>query len=275
MVRIGTKTNSLVLVGLIIISLLMISLYIGPIFLNNDPLQIDLSNTLQEPTKEFPLGTDNMGRCVLSRILYGGQMTLETTFIVIALILIFGITLGVFAGYLGGKIDAVFMRIVDGLIALPDIILAIFISGLLGPSLLNVTLAIVIVKSGTYIRLVRGIVLQEKVKDYVQSAIVCGTNTRQIIIKHLIPSTISQVLTLATLDIGKIILIIASLSYIGLGAQPPLPEWGVMLNEGRSYFLSQPSLMIYPGLSILSVVLGFNLLGDGLRDTNDVKQRGY
>lgn len=275
MVRFVSKMNRLVVVGLFIISLLMITLYIGPIFLNNDPLQVDLSNTLQDPSIEFPLGTDNMGRCVLSRILFGGQMTLETTFIVIALILIIGITLGVFAGYLGGKIDAIFMRIVDGLIALPDIILAIFISGLLGPSLLNVTLAIVIVKSGTYIRLVRGIVLQEKVKDYVQSAIVCGTNTRQIIIKHLIPSTISQVLTLATLDIGKIILIIASLSYIGLGAQPPLPEWGVMLNEGRSYFLTQPSLMIYPGLSILIVVLGFNLLGDGLRDTNDVKQRGY
>lgn len=163
------------------------------------------------------------------------------------------------------------MRLADGLIAMPEFVLAIAIAGFLGPSLTNLMLAIVLVKWISYARVVRGIVLAEREKEYVLAARVGGCTTWKILYRHLLPQTLSPVLVLAALDIGKVILTISALSYLGLGAQPPAPEWGAMLNDGRPYFQTAPAQMIYPGLAIMLVVLACNLIGDGLRDAMDVK----
>jgi peptide/nickel transport system permease protein len=170
-------------------------------------------------------------------------------------------------------LDTVFMRIADGILALPEFILAIAIAGFLGPSLTNLMISIVFVKWIAYTRVVRSIVITERNKDYVLAAKVGGSSNWKIIRRHMFPQIVSPVLVLATLDIGKVILTISSLSYLGLGAQPPAPEWGAMLNDGRPYFQSAPELMIYPGLAIFFVVLAFNLMGEGLRDKWDVKSR--
>jgi peptide/nickel transport system permease protein len=164
------------------------------------------------------------------------------------------------------------MRIADGLLALPEFILAIAIAGFLGPSLTNLMISVVLVKWISYTRVVRGIILSEREKEYVLAAKVGGSPTWKIISRHLLPQIISPVLVLAALDIGKVILIISSLSYLGLGAQPPAPEWGAMLNDGRPYFQTFPHLMIYPGIAIFIVVLSCNLIGEGLRDKLDVKR---
>lgn len=212
-----------------------------------------------------------MGRDVFSRLLAGAQITIGTSILVLFISLCIGVPIGLLSGYLGGRIDRFFMRIVDAFIAFPDYIAAIILSGLFGPGMFNLILAIVFVKWVGYARLARSTVLSEKQKDYILMAKVNGLHSIQIIRRHMIPHVIGNVLVLATLDIGKIILMIASLSYIGLGAQPPTPEWGAMLNEGKAYFYNAPQLMIIPGLAIMAIVLMFNILGDFLRDRFDFK----
>ncbi|MBM7618542.1 peptide/nickel transport system permease protein [Bacillus tianshenii] len=265
--------NIMTVLGSLILALLIAMTAIFPFFIPNDPYLADMSIRLASPSLEYPLGTDHMGRCILSRLIVGAKATLGITAMVVVTVALIGIPIGLLIGYIGGRLDTIFMRIADGLLALPEFILAIAIAGFLGPSLTNLMISIVFVKWIAYTRVVRSIVVSERTNEYVMAAKVGGSSTFKIIRRHMVPQIVSPILILATLDIGKVILTISSLSYLGLGAQPPAPEWGAMLNDGRPYFQTAPELMIYPGLAIFLVVLTFNLIGEGLRDKLDVKRR--
>jgi len=241
-------------------------------YLRHDPTLTNLDGRLQGMSLQHPLGTDQLGRDVLTRLLLGGQQTIGYSLLALVAALIIGIPFGLISGYKRGIVDRIFMRIADAFLAFPDMIVAIVLSGLLGPGIGNLVLAIVMVKWVSYARLVRSTVLSESQKDYVLIARTNGLSSMKIIRKHLFPHIVGHVLVLASLDLGKIILLISAFSYIGLGAQPPTPEWGAMLNDSRPYFQSRPELMIYPGLAIVIVVLLTNMLGDYLRDYYDVKK---
>ncbi|MDP4098262.1 ABC transporter permease subunit [Paenibacillus sp. P96] len=241
-------------------------------YLRHDPTMTDLSKRLLEPSLQHPLGTDHLGRDVLTRLLLGGRQTIGYSLLALAAALLLGVPFGLISGYWRGWTDRIFMRVADGFLAFPDTIVAIVLSGLLGAGIGNLVLAIVIVKWVSYARLVRSTVLAESQKDYVLIARMNGLSSAGIMRKHLFPHIIGNVLVLASLDLGKIILLISAFSYIGLGVQPPAAEWGAMLNDSRPYFQSKPELMIYPGLAIVVVVLLANMLGDDLRDRFDVKK---
>ena len=187
--------------------------------------------------------------------------------------MILGVTIGIVAGYAGGLLDDLLMRVVDVLLAFPSMILALAVVGMLGPSLTNVLIGMVAVWWVDYARVVRGLTLRVVQNDYVLSAHCCGCGRRRMILRHILPNVIPSVIVLATLELGALMLAISGLSFLGLGAQPPTPEWGTMLSDGRLFFLNAPQLMMYPGVAITFVVLGCNLLGDGLRDALDPRQR--
>lgn len=259
-------------IGLLSITfVILVSIYTF-YYLKRDPTLTNLDGRLQEGSIQHPFGTDHLGRDVLTRLLLGGIQTIGYSSLALIVALIVGIPFGLISGYKRGLVDRIFMRIADGFLAFPDTIVAIVLSGLLGPGIGNLVLAIVLVKWVSYARLVRSTVLSESQKDYVLVAKTNGLSSSKIMRKHLFPHIVGNVLVLASLDLGKIILLISSLSYIGLGAQPPTPEWGAMLNESRPYFESKPELMVYPGLAIVVVVLLTNMLGDYLRDHFDVKK---
>ncbi|UNC93004.1 nickel transporter permease [Candidatus Contubernalis alkaliaceticus] len=257
--------------GFIIIVIIVVVGLLAPLFSPHDPVKIDLSQRLQEPGGEFPLGTDHLGRCILSRIIHGTQVSLRTSFLVLVIIMTVGIFIGTLSGYIGGKLDIVVVSVIDVLLAFPGLILALAIAGMLGPSITNVMIAIASVAWVGYARIIRGMVVSIKEKEYVLAARSVGTTGPGIILRHVLPNVLSPVIVLATLDMGSIILSISGLSFLGLGAQPPMPEWGAMLNDGRPYMQTAPWLMIFPGLAILISVLSFNLMGDGLRDIFDIR----
>ncbi|MEC0666396.1 ABC transporter permease subunit [Priestia flexa] len=257
--------------ALILILITVASLYTF-VYLKYDPTLTNLEKRLDGMSLAHPLGTDHLGRDILTRLLLGGQQTIGFSALALGVALLVGIPIGLISGYKRRMVDRVFMRIADSFLAFPDTVVAIVLSGLLGPGIGNLVFAIVMVKWVNYARLVRSTVLAESQKEYVLIARTNGLSSFQIMKKHLAPHIIGHVLVMASLDIGKIILLISSLSYIGLGAQPPVPEWGAMLNDSRPYFQSNPELMIYPGLAIVAVVLLTNIIGDYLRDHFDVKK---
>lgn len=260
-----------IVAGLSILVLMVLLIVLGPLFVRNDPDLVNMAIRLQGPSLAYPFGTDQLGRCLFSRLVEGAGSTLGISSMVIVMVMLIGIPLGLLSGYIGGKVDTFLMRIVDGLSVLPDFLLVIAISGFLGPSMENMVVSIVLVNWLGYARIVRGIVLSEREKDYITAAEVAGGNTWTVLWRHLLPAVLPPVLVYAALDIGKTILVISSLSYLGLGAQPPSPEWGAMLNDGRPFFQTKPELMIYPGVAIMLVVIAFNLIGEGLRDGLDVR----
>ncbi|MGN8234940.1 nickel transporter permease [Priestia flexa] len=241
-------------------------------YLKYDPTLTNLEKRLEGMSMAHPLGTDHLGRDILTRLLLGAQQTIGFSALALGVALLVGIPIGLISGYKRGVVDRLFMRIADSFLAFPDTVVAIVLSGLLGPGIGNLVFAIVMVKWVNYARLVRSTVLSESQKEYVLVARTNGLSALQIMKKHLAPHIIGYVLVMASLDLGKIILLISSLSYIGLGAQPPVPEWGAMLNDSRPYFQSNPELMIYPGLAIIGIVLVTNIIGDYLRDQFDVKK---
>lgn len=241
-------------------------------YLKYDPTLTNLEKRLEGMSMAHPLGTDHLGRDILTRLLLGAQQTIGFSALALGVALLVGIPIGLISGYKRGVVDRLFMRIADSFLAFPDTVVAIVLSGLLGPGIGNLVFAIVMVKWVNYARLVRSTVLSESQKEYVLVARTNGLSALQIMKKHLAPHIIGYVLVMASLDLGKIILLISSLSYIGLGAQPPVPEWGAMLNDSRPYFQSNPELMIYPGLAIVGVVIVTNIIGDYLRDQFDVKK---
>ncbi|UTR13553.1 ABC transporter permease subunit [Salipaludibacillus sp. LMS25] len=273
-VRLPKKRKQKIQLGITLTFFVLIALSIMYAFLilKHDPYVTNLSSRLENMSLFHPLGTDYLGRDVLTRLLLGGQQTIGYSFLALFAAVVIGVPVGIFAGYKRGIIDRVFMRIADGFLAFPETIVAIVLVGLLGPSISNLILAIILVKWVNYARLVRSTVLVEAQKDYILVARINGLSSRKMMTKHLFPHIIGHVLVMASLDLGKIILLISAFSYIGLGAQPPMPEWGAMLNDSRPYFESMPQLMVYPGLAIVFVVLLTNMVGDYLRDRFDVKK---
>ncbi|MGW9529961.1 nickel transporter permease [Paenibacillus terrae] len=255
------------------IMLLLIAITVLPHLTPQDPYRIQMGSRLQPISVDHWLGTDHLGRDVLSRVMGGLRTTVGTSLLILSVSLVVGVPLGLLSGFAGGWVDRVFKRVIDGFMTLPDYIFAIVLSGLLGPGLMNLIFAVTAVKWVSYARLVRSTVLAEKQKDYISLSVLAGTPSWRIVMHHILPHTIGNVLVLATLDIGKIILMIASLSFLGLGPQPPIPEWGAMLNEGRAYFQMAPHLMLVPGVAVVLTVLLANVLGDKLRDRYDVKTR--
>jgi peptide/nickel transport system permease protein len=263
--------DKLALLGLVILLLVVATAVLAPYLAPNDPLRIDLQQRLVPPGAQYPMGTDHLGRCLWSRLLHGTQVSLVTAVLALSAIVLIGVPLGTLAGYRGGWTDNLVMRVVDVLLAFPSLVLALVIAGMLGPGLLNVMLALAAGWWVGYARVIRGMVLSVKEKEFVLAARAAGTSDVGIVVRHILPNVLSPIIVLATLDMGKLILAIAGLSFLGLGAQPPTPEWGAMLNDGRPYMQVAPQLMMYPGLAIVTVVLAFNLLGDGLRDALDPK----
>ena len=261
------------LAGLVILVVVTIGALFAPLIATHDPTELDPLANLAGPSAEHWLGTDNLGRDLFSRIIFGARWSLGAAALAATGIVALGVTVGILAGYFGGLIDDLLMRLVDVLLAFPSMILALAIVGMMGPSLTNVLIGMVAVWWVDYARVVRGLTLKVIQHDYVLSAHCCGCGRSRMILRHILPNVIPSVIVLATLELGSLMLAISGLSFLGLGAQPPTPEWGTMLSDGRLFFLNAPQLMMYPGIAITLVVLGCNLLGDGLRDALDPRQR--
>jgi ABC-type dipeptide/oligopeptide/nickel transport system permease subunit len=255
--------------GLAIVTTATIAALAAPVLAPHDPTAINLEHRILSPSSAFPLGSDHLGRDELSRMLYGARTTLGTASVVLAVVMIIAVTVGAFSGYYGGWVDTFFMGLVDLLLAFPGLILAVAIAGTLGPSLINVLIAMAAVWWAGYARLIRGMVLSVRQREFVEAAKAIGASDKRIIVCHIARNILGPFVVLATLDMGSIILGISGLNFLGLGAQPPTPEWGAMLNDARPFLQSAPQLLLYPGVAIVLVVLGFNLLGDGLRDVLD------
>jgi len=259
----GTVLGFVIVFGTIIVALL------APWLPIQDPTDLDLGNRLLSPSQEFPLGTDHLGRDELSRIIFGARVTLLISGASVAIIMLIASIVGSLAGYYGGWIDSGLMMVVDLLLAFPALILGVAVAGILGPSLVNVMIAVSVVWWASHARVIRGMVLSAREREYVLAARAIGASDRRIVVFHISRNIIGPFVVLASLDMGWIILGIAGLSFLGLGAQPPTPEWGAMLNDSRSYMQTAPLLLLAPGSAIFLLVLGFNLLGDGIRDLLD------
>lgn len=267
------KRNPLALVGLLIVLVTIVVALTSQWIVPYNPIRPDLDVKLDAPSAAHLLGTDDMGRDILSRILSGTQVSLASALIIISVSMAFGMIVGLTAGYLGGWVDDLLMRLTDIFLAFPALILAMAISATLGPSLKNALIAVASVWWPWYARLVRGQVISVRNMEYVEAARSVGATPLRIVLRHILPNTLGPLLVQATLDVGNTILLTASLSFIGLGAQPPTPEWGSMVSVGRIYLLSYWWVPTMPGFAILFTVLGFNLLGDALRDFADVRER--
>lgn len=255
--------------GALIVGVMAVAAVAAPWVAPHDPTAVDSRALLAPPSAAHWLGTDNLGRDIFSRLVYGARWSLGAAASAAAAIVLVGITIGVIAGYVGGLVDDVLMRVVDVLLAFPSLVLALAIVGTLGPSLANVMIGMVAIWWVDYARVMRGLTLSMRDREFVTAAQCAGATVPHVIVRHVLPNVIPSVLVLATLELGGLILAISGLSFLGLGAQPPTPEWGTMLNDGRPFFQRAPQLMIYPGLAITLVVVGCNLLGDGLRDVLD------
>ena len=261
--------NSGIIFGIAIIILLIFVAVFAGFIAPNDPTEAHLKDRLSSPSSEYPLGTDHLGRCILSRILYGTRVSLSVGVAVIGASLLVGLLFGTVAGYYGGIIDDLIMRIVDGFLAFPSMFLALAIAGALGPSLTHLMIALIVVEWTSYARVVRGSILSIKDQAFVEAARGLGAGDIYLLTRHVLPNILSPLIVMATLGIGYVILAAAGLSFLGLGVQPPTPEWGAMLNDGRLFMRRAPHIMIFPGLAIMITVLAFNFLGDGLRDLMD------
>jgi peptide/nickel transport system permease protein len=246
---------------------------IGALLTPYDPIAQDLPARLAGPSAGHPFGLDELGRDILARVLAGARISLLVGLIVVSVSAVVGTVLGGIAGYVGGRADDVISRAIDTLLAFPGLLLAIAIVAVLGPSLMNVLLALTVIGWVGYARLVRGQVLRTREFEYVQAARALGAGTPRILWRHVVPSAIPAVVVQATLGMGGAIIGEAALSFLGLGVQPPAPSWGTMLNGGRAHLLDAPHLTIFPGLAIALLVLGFNFLGDGLRDRFDPRRQ--
>jgi peptide/nickel transport system permease protein len=261
--------DPLALLGGIILLILVLMAVGAPLVARHEPLTIDPINKLQPPSMEYLMGTDNLGRSIWARIVWGARLTLGSATVAMLVILSVGTTIGVISGFYGGWVDDIVMRFVDIVLAFPSLILALAIAGMLGPSLMNILIGLSAVGWATYARLARGMVLSIKEQEYVEAGRCCGASSWQLIRRHILLNVVSPVVVLASLDMGGLLLSISALSFLGLGAQAPQPEWGRMLNDARPFIQTDPHTMIFPGLAIFVSVMAFNLLGDGLRDVLD------
>ncbi len=262
------------LMGLFILALVVGSALFARFVAPYSPIDQSFSDQLRAPSPAHLFGTDEFGRDIFSRVLYGARIALTVGVISDGIALALGVVLGIIAGYFGGAADSAVMRTVDILLAFPYLLLAMIVVAILGPSLTNAMIAIGIVYTPQFARLVRGAVLGVREQEYVEAAGAVGAGSLRILARHVLPNVLSPIIVMATLTVGFTIVETAGLSFLGLGAAPPTPEWGSMLATGRSYMLTAPWIATFPGLAILVTVIGFNLVGDGLRDLLDPRLRG-
>jgi len=259
--------------GLACLGLLVAAAVFAPAIAPHDPDHQSLADELAPPSADYPLGRDKLGRDQLSRVIYGARVSLEVGLTTVVVSLSIGLAAGAVGGYVGGAVDFWLMRLIDVLMAFPGILLAIAMSAVLGPSLANVVVALSLIGWTGYARLVRGEVLSIKQREHVEAARAIGLGRTRILVRHVVPLLAAPLLVQATFGMAGAIVAEASLSFLGIGVQPPTPSWGSMVNDGRSFLLVAPHLTLYPGLAILITVLGLNALGDGLRDWLDVRSR--
>ncbi|WP_391207036.1 ABC transporter permease [Psychrobacillus sp. L4] len=265
--------NKAAAVGGVIILLYISLTLLAPILSPYDPYEINLPDKLQSPSMAHWMGTDDKGRDILSRILYGSRLSLGVGFSSVFFGAFFGITLGLVAGYYGKWVDTIISRCLDVMLAFPGILLALAIISALGPSLINVTIAVGVFSIPLFARIVRGSTMEVKKLEYIDAIRTLGANDFIIIFRHIFPNILSPIIVQGSLRLATAILSAAGLSFLGLGAQPPSPEWGAMLSSGRDFIFSAPYMAIFPGLMIAILVLGFNLFGDGLRDALDPRTK--
>ncbi|MBR5930639.1 MAG: ABC transporter permease [Lachnospiraceae bacterium] len=234
-----------------------------------DPAKGSLADAIKAPSAEHIFGTDKMGRDIFTRVIYGARVSLLAAFGVVGLSFVIGTFLGIISGYFRGIVDSVIMRIADMMVSFPGLVLAMAVAGILGASIGNAIIAVSVVTWPKYARLARSLVLKIRDRDYVAAAVVTGSKTPYILFRYMLPNALPTLVITAATDIGSLMLELAGLSFLGFGATPPTPEWGLMLSEGRAYMQSAPWLMIFPGLAIFITVVVFNMLGDGLRDILD------
>lgn len=266
--------NRSMFIGIIILSSLLFIAVFSGFLAPHEPDKTNLDKRLQPASSEYPLGTDHMGRCILSRILFGTRVTLFIGLSVVLSSLTVGLVIGTLSGYYGGILDEIMMRIVDGFLAFPSMFLALAIAGIFGGGISSLIFALILVEWTSYARVARGSVLSIKKMEFIEAAKGLGGNDAYVIVKHVIPNILSPLIVIATLGMGYVILASAGLSFLGLGVQS-YPAWGLMINEGREFVQRAPYLMIFPGIAIMITVMGFNFLGDGIRDKLDPRSRDY
>ncbi|HXF83107.1 MAG TPA: ABC transporter permease [bacterium] len=267
------RRNRWALVGLAIVGAFALAALFAPYVAPANPIEQDLDAQMRPPSRQHLLGTDDLGRDLLSRIIYGGRVSLTVGVVSVTLALACGTALGLLAGFYGRWADSLTMRLMDVMLAFPATLLAIFIVGIRGPGLNNAMLAIGVINIPIFARLVRGSVLRVRQEEFVEAARALGAGSGRIVGRHILPNTLAPVIVQATLGIGAAILEAAGLSFLGLGAQAPTPEWGAMLTNTREFLRDAPWAATFPGVAILLTVVGFNLLGDGLRDALDPRLR--
>jgi peptide/nickel transport system permease protein len=262
--------NKSFMLGGLIVGLFLLLAFFPQLFSQYNPIQGDLVNSrLLPPSATHWFGTDDLGRDVFSRVVYGARVSLQVGLISVGIALVIGSLIGVIAGYFGGILGEVLMRVIDILLAFPSILLAILIVAILGPGLTNAMIAIGVVNVPLYARLLRSTTLQVRNQEYIEAAQALGSGHTRIIATHILPNCLSPLIVQATLGIGAAILETAGLSFLGLGAQPPTPEWGTMLSNAKDFIRTAPWTLTFPGIAITMVVIAFNLMGDGLRDLLD------
>ena len=261
--------NPLARVGMVISAVVVLAAIFGPPLAPYDPVAINLGDRFQPPSREHLMGADHLGRDIFTRVLYGARISIQVGIVSVALGTLVGLILGALAGYLGGRFDTMTMAVMDAIYAFPAILLALVLVAVFKPGLVTVMTAIAIVRIPIFARTVRGSVLAEREKEYVDASRSVGQRGHRLITKHILPNITAPLIVVTTTYFATAIVVEASLSFLGLGVPPPAASWGTMLNDGRKYMESAPHLVIFPGLAISLAVLGFNLLGDGLRDVLD------
>ncbi|WP_253187117.1 ABC transporter permease subunit [Paenibacillus sp. GP183] len=265
------KKNPMTLIGLTVLGIIILLSLAAPLITSYDPNKINVIERFQSPTGKHWFGTDEVGRDIFTRILYGSRLSLGIGIVIVVAAGLVGIVFGTISGFFGGKVDQVIMRIMDMILAFPTLILAMAFAAALGPNLQNAMIAIAIVKIPVYVRLARGETLSLREKLFVKAAIIFRIKSWRIIARHIIPNVISPIIIQVTLDIGDAILLVATLGFLGLGAQPPTPEWGAMISTGWKYLLDYWWYPTFPGLALFLASGALNLIGDGIRDILDPK----
>lgn len=260
--------------GVVLVAVIVLAALASPWVLPWDPSAQELANRLQGPTRQHLFGLDELGRDILVRVMLGARISLAVGVVVVGVSSLVGSMVGALAGFFGGALDQATGRVMDVLMAFPGLLLAIALVAVLGPSLTNVVLALVVIGWVSYARLVRGEVLRARELEYVSAARALGAGTVRLLTRHVLPAVVPVVAVQATLGMAGAMLAEATLSFLGLGVQPPTPSWGSMINGGRAHLLDAPHLTVFPGLCLALIVLGFNFMGDGLRDHLDPKARG-
>ncbi len=266
--------NKLAIAGMVIIGIVILVAVFAPFLASQDPnergvFRVYPTDNKQSPSLEHPMGTDDLGRDMMSLIIYGSRISVRVGIFAVGFAILVGATLGAIAGYTGGTTDNVIMRIMDIMLSFPSILLALVIVAAIGPGLFNAMLAVGIVSIPTFARITRATVIKENENVYVMAARSLGANNNRVLWRHIVPNSLSPLIVAASLGIAVAILDAAGLGFLGLGAQPPTPEWGLMLSRNKSHLFTSPWMVIFPGVAIMFLVLGFNLLGDGLRDALD------